>query len=461
MFEVPLRNLRFIDLSIYMAPLRVVLAAGAAASAATVVAADAAPTPAVVWALQTTNQFVVTPEVHPTTGVVYGHAQPFVFAVTPGGDKLWNFTTDAGANSSPKLSPDRSLLLVGSDNSHVYALRPENGSLVWAYESVPAAPVYGSPAFGVNGEVIIGADNGAVYSLRLSDGGLRWRFNTSGQARSTAAVGADGTAYIGSDDGHVYALTADGALAWSYTTGDLVRSSPLLVDGGAALLVGSYDHHLYKLNTSADPGLSEAQRLLWRFRVNERVRAKPALCDTTDDNGRAASPRTIVFGDFSGALLGLAEDGASLRWNVSTRGIIYTSPACAPGGAVIVGSYDGSIMSLDAGTGRVRWNLSTAPGYIQGSPALSADGSVFYCGSSNTFLYALANPSSDEPDDGWLTTGAIGGIAAGAIVLAAALAGGLYARSRASQRRKQTAQYATTAVASPLNAAGSVPNWAA
>jgi eukaryotic-like serine/threonine-protein kinase len=427
-------------------------------------AATPAPTPAVVWALQTTNQFVVTPEVHPATGVVFGHAQPFVFAVTPNGSPLWNFTTNAGANSSPKLSPDGALLVVGSDNSRVYALRPGDGSLVWAFESAPAAPVYGSPAFGPNGDVVIGADNGAVYSLRVADGGLRWRFNTSNQARSTAAIGADGTAFIGSDDGHVYALTADGAVAWTFTTGDLVRSSPLLVDGGAALLVGSYDHHLYKLNTSAAGGMSDEQRLLWRFRANERVRAKPALCDTTTATGGGSTSRTIVFGDFSGAVLGLSEDGAALRFNVSTRGIIYTSPACAPGGAVVAGSYDGSIMSLDAATGAVRWNLSTAPGYIQGSPSLSPDGATVYIGSSNTMLYALANPpGSDEPgDDGWLTTGAIGGIAAGALVLAAALAGGCYAHARAAQRRQQTAQYATTTVASPLTiAAGSVPNWAA
>ncbi|HXY88918.1 MAG TPA: PQQ-binding-like beta-propeller repeat protein [Candidatus Acidoferrales bacterium] len=43
---------------------------------------------------------------------------------------------------------------------------------------------------------------------------------------------ANGVVYIGSADHNVYALDADtGAKVWSYTTGDLMASSPVVVNG--------------------------------------------------------------------------------------------------------------------------------------------------------------------------------------------------------------------------------------
>jgi outer membrane protein assembly factor BamB len=53
-----------------------------------------------------------------------------------------------------------------------------------------------------------------------------------------------GVVCIGSDDGNVYALdAATGDRLWSYTTGEVVGSSPAVANG--AVYVGSADGNLY------------------------------------------------------------------------------------------------------------------------------------------------------------------------------------------------------------------------
>ena len=55
----------------------------------------------------------------------------------------------------------------------------------------------------------------------------------------------------------MYALNATtGAKLWSYTTGELVDSSPAVANG--VVYVGSYDHNVYALNASTGA-------LLWSY----------------------------------------------------------------------------------------------------------------------------------------------------------------------------------------------------
>jgi outer membrane protein assembly factor BamB len=89
-------------------------------------------------------------------------------------------------------------------------------------------------------ETILNVNN--VGSLNL-----KWSYTTGGAVSSSAV--AHGVVYIGSGDGNVYALNAStGAKLWSYTTGNIVSSSPAVAHG--VVYVGSHDGHVYALNAS-------------------------------------------------------------------------------------------------------------------------------------------------------------------------------------------------------------------
>jgi outer membrane protein assembly factor BamB len=85
-------------------------------------------------------------------------------------------------------------------------------------------------------ELTIGTANAGTLSLY-------WRYETGDLVWSSPAV-VDGVVFVGSDDGNVYALdAASGARLWQRRTGGGIWSSPAVVDG--VVFVGSDDGDLY------------------------------------------------------------------------------------------------------------------------------------------------------------------------------------------------------------------------
>ena len=73
-----------------------------------------------------------------------------------------------------------------------------------------------------NGVVYVGSNDDNVYALNASTGTQLWSYTTGNLVNSSPAV-ANGVVYVGSGDDNVYALNAStGAKLWSYATGSLV-----------------------------------------------------------------------------------------------------------------------------------------------------------------------------------------------------------------------------------------------
>ena len=51
----------------------------------------------------------------------------------------------------------------------------------------------------------MGSNDGKLYAI-TAEGALKWSYATQGAVRSSPALGADGTLYVGSDDGNLYAF---------------------------------------------------------------------------------------------------------------------------------------------------------------------------------------------------------------------------------------------------------------
>lgn len=157
----------------------------------------------------------------------------------------------------------------------------------------------------------------------------------------------------------------DLGLSWSYTTGLLVSSPPVAVDG--VIYVGSLDNNLYALDAASG---SE----LWRFTTKGQVADSPAVV-----------AGMVYFGSDDGNVYALNASSGTKLWSFNTGTPVFSSPAVA-NGVVYIGSDNGYLYALDAATGAQFW-IFNAGAAVTSSPAV-ADG-VVCVGSQDYSFYAV------------------------------------------------------------------------
>ena len=132
-----------------------------------------------------------------------------------------------------------------------------SGQILWNF---PAGIVDQTPALGSDGTVYFGVKSGlsrAIYAV-ARDGTLRWQYGPVPAASPYGGfptVGADGIVYVGFGTG-VYAFSPDGVSLWSYDTGNVVSSFPVIAGtastqtgGNAVIYVASSDWKLHAISS--------------------------------------------------------------------------------------------------------------------------------------------------------------------------------------------------------------------
>ena len=199
-----------------------------------------------------------------------------------------------------------------------------------------------------------------------SPGTLNWRFTTGDDVRNSPLIGQGGIIYVGSGDSYIYAVNPDGSEAWKFPTGGVVYSSPVQGDDGSVYF-GSGDKYLYALTADGKPR--------WRYETGDVIYGSP----TIGPNG------TIFFGGFDNHVYALNPDG-TLKWKFETQSIVFTKPAVTSTGTVYCGSGDTYLYALNP-DGTEKWKYQTGGG-IFSDPAVGRDGTI-YCGSLDNYVYAL------------------------------------------------------------------------
>ncbi len=207
--------------------------------------------------------------------------------------------------------------------------------------------------------------------------GLAWAFTTGGAIRSTPAV-AGGTAVFGSNDGILYALDVKtGAERWRVKLGGDVSSSPAIADGRVIVMAADGRLCAFRL---ADGGI------VWTRATGADLSLGP---DPRTFDLWVSSPTVadgvIYVGGGDGKVYAVESGDGRVRWTYATRSRVRSSPAVADG-AVYVGSFDGQVYALDAATGAERWKFQTGDA-VQSSPAV-ADG-VVVVGSRSMAVFGL------------------------------------------------------------------------
>lgn len=116
-----------------------------------------------------------------------------------------------------------------------------SGTIAWQYTE-SEAPIFSSPA-ATEDLVIFGSRDNLIRALRRADGKRVWAFKTLGEVDSSPAICGD-KVVVGSEDGRLYMLRlADGKLVWSYEIGQPILSSPAVAQG--SVVVGCDDGSVY------------------------------------------------------------------------------------------------------------------------------------------------------------------------------------------------------------------------
>ena len=329
-------------------------------------------------------------------GPVQAHAQAPRRLPKP----LWSFQTGARVVSSPFAH--QGLILVGSDDGHLYALEAASGRLHWAYRT--GGPVSGTPRV-AEGSAYVMSYDGRLHAVDVASGQPRWKFATAGERRfearglhgsqprtQTVADPYDvylsrpaveqGLVIFGCGDGKLRALDAQsGALRWAHDCGEVVHANPTVAEG--RVIAGDWASRLWALDL-------QSGRELWKFQAG--VDALMA-----NQQGFQSSPTVaegLVFvGCRDSHCYAIDLSSGQERWRFSTGASWVVGTPAVQGGRVVFATSDSSLIHIHEAASGKALAKQQAKSYMFASPVVTGD--VLLMGALNGSLEARDWPSGE------------------------------------------------------------------
>lgn len=137
-------------------------------------------------------------------------------------------------------------VFIGTFAGNLYALDATNGQTMWTFKTegrIGASPCY------YQGQLYFGSDDafdrGTLYCVNATTGELLWKYSTPGGIWTSPAC--DGQqVYVGDRSGVFHAVQiADGAKAWTLSTGYMILKPASVSVDGDRIIFGSEDMYVY------------------------------------------------------------------------------------------------------------------------------------------------------------------------------------------------------------------------
>lgn len=224
------------------------------------------------------------------------------------------------------------------NDSSIYALNAENGSLLWKYNASAVgshgcndvAPIiYDVDGDGSQEVIVPGSCNPKTFCFNGADGSVKWWCNTRGSDSppTIADLDNDGKPEIlhGEFGGWVICINAeDGTVKWEIKVdgNSWIQTAPTIVDldnnGILDFVVASWNFD-YKDSIFAFRG--DNQTRLWAYPVHDHIYHGTAVSDLDQDG----KPELIV-GSYNDTLYCLNGENGTANWKYAATGAI-TGPA--------------------------------------------------------------------------------------------------------------------------------------
>jgi outer membrane protein assembly factor BamB len=274
-----------------------------------------------------------------------------------------------------------------------YAVNLSNGSLKWAY---PAEPVngldfYAAPVLADGGtQLIVGSFKNEIFSLDPQSGIKNWSYTVSSENNSTvrfiaSPLAVEGHIYAPASNNTLYAFSLDGALEWSFETGDPLWATPIYSENCGCVYQVSMDHYLYAL----DPAKGT---LNWK---SEDLGGPMVNPPTLSESG------LIIISTFNNEVIAINEESRQVEWRFKTSDWAWASPLI-DGDQVYVSDISGNFYALDLASGDLLWQV--APGGGIYSAALVVDGLIYFATDTSSLVVLSQDGviQRNQPVDGIL-----------------------------------------------------------
>jgi outer membrane protein assembly factor BamB len=232
--------------------------------------------------------------------------------------------TEAYERGRPELDIDGRRVFVGSSDRGLYALRAEDATVLWRFETLGV--VQCEPLYDASEDVVyFGSNDGALYKVNAKDGRLLWRFMTNAEVARRPVIRGSTVYAVNANDTVIALNRKTGERRWSQ------HRAPALgmeVAGYAGPLVSG--DFLYAGFSDGTVTAYDAETGAERWQpVDLSAEAEEALGDV---------PRYLDV------------DTTPVAYNIDE------SPV------VLVGSYDGGVYALDGDDGARVWGRPEVTG---------------------------------------------------------------------------------------------------
>jgi outer membrane protein assembly factor BamB len=177
---------------------------------------------------EASNRYIASPLV--TADMIYAPSSDNnLYAVDFNGNGQWVFETEKPIWATPAWSENCQCIYLASMDRTLYAIDPEDGSLLWKSEDLEG-PVVSQPAVSDTGLILVSSFANEIIALDETSHQIAWRFPTADWAWAKPVI--DGEQVYASDlSGTIYAIDLDsGDPLWQLQPGGEIVAAPLLVD---------------------------------------------------------------------------------------------------------------------------------------------------------------------------------------------------------------------------------------
>ncbi len=271
----------------------------------------------------------------------------------PGTLKLaWTFKTTAEILSTPVIADNTAY--VSSMDHHLYALDLSSGTERWRFEAddeLEASPVFH------DGVIYIGSSGGVFYAIDAATGTVRWTFDKAGKITGSANIAlpsedSEPIIVFGSYDNHLYGLDTAGMQVVDAEAANYINGSVAVAEG--IVFFGSCDANVYMIPLAHPEKIQTID-------AGSYVAASCAVADGI-----------IYAGNYEGRFFAAEVATQTIIWQYEdTEDAFFSSPAIGES-AVVVGCRDGKLYCFDRKTGNVRWTFEATDNF-DSSPVICGD----------------------------------------------------------------------------------------